>query len=40
MSVSGVLKQIKDEDIKYIDFRFTDTRGKEQHVGKVLTNQT
>lgn len=32
MSVSDVLKQIKDEDIKYIDFRFTDTRGKEQHV--------
>lgn len=32
MSASDVLKQIKDEDIKYIDFRFTDTRGKEQHV--------
>jgi len=32
MSVSDVLKQIKDEDVKYIDFRFTDTRGKEQHV--------
>lgn len=23
---------IKDEDVKFIDFRFTDTRGKEQHV--------
>ncbi|MFT5656549.1 MAG: glutamine synthetase, partial [Arenicella sp.] len=32
MSVSDLLKQIKDENIKYIDFRFTDTRGKEQHV--------
>ena len=32
MSASDVLKQIKEEDIKYIDFRFTDTRGKEQHV--------
>jgi glutamine synthetase len=32
MSASDVLNQIKDEDIKYIDFRFTDTRGKEQHV--------
>mgnify|MGYP000465825979 FL=1 len=32
MSVSDVLKQIKEEDIKYVDFRFTDTRGKEQHV--------
>ncbi|MFT5612609.1 MAG: glutamine synthetase, partial [Polaribacter sp.] len=29
MSVSDLLKQIKDENIKYIDFRFTDTRGKE-----------
>jgi len=32
MSASDVLKQIKDEGIKFIDFRFTDTRGKEQHV--------
>jgi glutamine synthetase len=33
MSASDVLKQIKDEDIKIIStFRFTDTRGKEQHV--------
>lgn len=32
MSVQDVLKQIKDEDVKYVDFRFTDTRGKEQHV--------
>ena len=32
MSAKDVLKRIKDEDIKYIDFRFTDTRGKEQHV--------
>jgi glutamine synthetase len=23
---------IKDEDVKFVDFRFTDTRGKEQHV--------
>lgn len=26
------LKLIKDNDAKWIDFRFTDTRGKEQHV--------
>ena len=32
MSASDVLKQIKEDGIKYIDFRFTDTRGKEQHV--------
>ncbi len=27
-----VLKTIKDKEIKFIDLRFTDTRGKEQHV--------
>ncbi len=28
----SVLKMIKDNDVKFVDFRFTDTRGKEQHV--------
>ena len=32
MSAQKALKMIKDEDIKFVDFRFTDTRGKEQHV--------
>jgi glutamine synthetase len=32
MSASDVLKTIKDQGVKFIDFRFTDTRGKEQHV--------
>ncbi len=32
MSAKNVLKMIKENDVKYIDFRFTDTRGKEQHV--------
>ena len=27
-----ILKKIKDEDIKYVDLRFTDPRGKWQHV--------
>jgi len=27
-----VLKMIKENDVKFVDFRFTDTRGKEQHV--------
>ncbi|HKJ10042.1 MAG TPA: glutamate--ammonia ligase [Gammaproteobacteria bacterium] len=27
-----VLKMIKDNGIKFVDLRFTDTRGKEQHV--------
>ena len=29
---ADVLKRIKDEDIKFVDLRFTDFRGKEQHV--------
>jgi len=29
---SKVLKMISDNDVKFVDFRFTDTRGKEQHV--------
>ncbi|HEB57693.1 MAG TPA: glutamate--ammonia ligase [Gammaproteobacteria bacterium] len=28
----AVLKMLKDNDVKFVDFRFTDTRGKEQHV--------
>ena len=32
MSASDVLKMIKDNDVKFVDFRFTDTKGKEQHV--------
>ncbi len=27
-----VLKMIKDNDVKFVDLRFTDPRGKEQHV--------
>ena len=33
MSGAGdVLKMIKDKGVKFVDFRFTDTKGKEQHV--------
>ena len=28
----SVVKKIKDEDIKFVDLRFTDPRGKMQHV--------
>lgn len=31
-SVSDILKKIKDEDIKFVDLRFTDVNGKLQHV--------
>ena len=32
MSASDILKQIKDNDVKFIDLRFSDPRGKMQHV--------
>ena len=35
MSKSNVLQMIKDEDIEYVDIRFTDPRGKLQHVTVV-----
>ena len=39
-SPADVLKLIKDKEVKFVDLRFTDTRGKEQHVSvpsKVFT---
>ena len=35
MSKDAVLKLIKDEDVAYVDIRFTDPRGKLQHVTVV-----
>ncbi len=35
MSNAALLKQIKDDDIEYVDIRFTDPRGKLQHVTMV-----
>ena len=32
MSSSDVLKTLKDKDIEYVDLRFTDPRGKLQHL--------
>ena len=31
-TAKDILKQIKDKDVKYVDLRFTDPRGKMQHV--------
>ncbi len=31
-NASDVLKLIKDKDVKFVDLRFTDTKGKMQHV--------
>jgi glutamine synthetase type I len=32
MTPDDVLKLVKDKEVRFVDFRFTDTRGKEQHV--------
>ena len=37
MSKEKVLKLIKDNDVKWVDLRFCDTRGKEQHVSIPAT---
>jgi len=37
MSPKEVFQTIKDKDIKFVDLRFTDTRGKEQHVSVPVT---
>src|SRR5690606_7403905 len=38
MSASSVLSLIKENEVKFVDLRFTDTKGKEQHV-TVPANQ-
>ncbi len=32
MSATQIIEQLKNEEIKFVDLRFTDTKGKEQHV--------
>jgi glutamine synthetase len=32
MTVAEVLELIKEKEVRFVDFRFTDTKGKEQHV--------
>ncbi|WP_019022624.1 glutamate--ammonia ligase [Thioalkalivibrio sp. ALE23] len=32
MSAAEVLKQIKEQEVRFVDLRFTDSKGKEQHV--------
>ncbi|MBT6206570.1 MAG: glutamine synthetase, partial [Francisellaceae bacterium] len=31
-SIEHIIRKLKEEDIKFVDLRFTDSRGKEQHV--------
>ena len=37
MSVEDVLKIVKEKEVKFIDYRFTNTSGKEQHVTVTAT---
>ena len=32
MTPKEIFQTIKDKDVKFVDLRFADTRGKEQHV--------
>ena len=32
MNPAEVISLLKEKDVKFVDFRFTDTKGKEQHV--------
>lgn len=38
MSVENVMDMIKEHDVKFIDLRFTDIKGKEQHIS-IPVNQ-
>src|SRR2546425_5133258 len=40
MTPDDVLKLIKDKEVKFVDLRFTDTRGKEQHVTVPVKHST
>ncbi len=38
MTAAEVLKMVKDNEVKFVDFRFADTRGKEQHVSVPVSH--
>ena len=35
--IENVLKLIKENDVQYVDFRFTDPRGKWQHTAQHVS---
>jgi glutamine synthetase type I len=37
-TVADVMKMVKEHEVKFVDFRFTDTRGKEQHVSVPVSH--
>src|SRR5678816_2352593 len=36
-TVADVMNMVKESEAKFVDFRFTDTRGKEQHVSVPIS---
>ena len=36
-TVADVMQMVKDNDVKFIDFRFTDTRGKWQNITATVS---
>src|SRR4249920_1646894 len=36
-TVADVMKMLKDNEVKFVDLRFTDTRGKEQNVSVPIS---
>ena len=38
MTPQDVIKMVDEKEVKFVDFRFTDTRGKEQHVGVPISH--
>ena len=37
-TVADVMQMVKDNEVKFVDFRFSDTKGKEQHVTVPLSH--
>ena len=37
MKVQDVMKLIKENEVRFVDLRFTDTHGKEHHIGLPLS---
>jgi glutamine synthetase len=37
-TVADVMKLVQENEVKFVDFRFTDTRGKEQHVSVPVSH--
>lgn len=38
MKPADLIRKVKDENILFVDFRFTDTKGKEQHVSVPVSH--